>query len=64
MNAEVFEAIMCLKYNRALWDKQVIAMARAEVRDRDRDKRKEERQTLVPQTAAAVDEEVVEKIYF
>ena len=36
MNAEVFEAIMCLKYNRALWDKQVIAMARAEVRDRDR----------------------------
>ena len=55
---------MCLKYNRALWDKQVIAMARAEVRDRDRDKRKEERQTLVPQTAAAVDEEVVENIYF
>jgi len=64
MNAEVFEAIMCLKYNRALWDKQVIEMARAEVRDRDRNKRKEERQTLVPQTAAAVDEEVVEKKYF
>ena len=64
MNAEVFEAIMCLKYNRALWDKQVIEMARAEVRDRERNKRKEERQTLVPQTAAAVDEEVVEKKYF